>query len=349
MFQLGFRQNRQRLARACRALKIDAVAHIAIHQLPRGGDGRVVHAFARKHALARLHDHANVLDVSDLASIRTKRHHRVAAAHHQDYVVGLQHQVGRGIHHVTITLDALNRQRVLMQGLDGLYRFSGTDIDLVRAAHQLRQRKNLPRRGRRRAGCQFTFRFDRRLTQALPHEFRQDVHAHDNRAQRAEHIGHGIRDSDIRLHRLHLIDRQSETRDRITGRANDGRLSQRATGEPCRKPLVEVEQFRADHHRDKSRHREKDRHGDFTQRFAIQRIEKTWAGVVTDRVDENREHDGLHAVVDRHTGLADHDRSEQRPAHSAQLELAKVDLADVIADCQREKQRYLGRLVKDAM
>ena len=45
---------------------IDAVAHVAIHDFARGGDRRVVHAFACEHAFARLHDDANVLDVGDL-------------------------------------------------------------------------------------------------------------------------------------------------------------------------------------------------------------------------------------------------------------------------------------------
>ncbi len=124
---------------------IDAVAHVAIHDFACGGDRRVVHAFACEHAFARLHHDANVVDVGDLVAVRAECDHRLAAAHHQHFVVELQRQIGRRVEVLTVTLDLLDRQHVLMLGLDCLDRFPGADIDLVRTPHQFGQRTNLPR------------------------------------------------------------------------------------------------------------------------------------------------------------------------------------------------------------
>ena len=45
---------------------------------------------------------------------------------------------------LAVTLDLLDRQHILMLGLDCLDRFPGADIDLVRTPHQFGQRTNLP-------------------------------------------------------------------------------------------------------------------------------------------------------------------------------------------------------------
>jgi hypothetical protein len=105
----------------------------------------VVHAFAREHAFARLHDDAHVpARVRDLVAVRAERDHGLAAAHHQHHVVGLQNQIGRRLERLAVALDALDRQIVLVQRLDGLDRFAGAHVDLVRAPHQLGQREDLP-------------------------------------------------------------------------------------------------------------------------------------------------------------------------------------------------------------
>ena len=135
----------QRLTGARNALDVDAVAHVAIHHFAGGGDRRVVHAFAGEHAFARLHHGADVLDVGDLVAVRAECDDRLTAAHHQHFVVELQRQIGRRLQGLAVALDALDRQQVLMLGLDRLDRFPGADIDLVRTPHQFRQRTNLSR------------------------------------------------------------------------------------------------------------------------------------------------------------------------------------------------------------
>ncbi len=71
-----------------------------------------------------LHDDADAFDVGNLAAVRAERDHRLAAAHHQHDVVELQHQIGRRVERLAVTLDPLDRQTVLMLRLDGLHGFA---------------------------------------------------------------------------------------------------------------------------------------------------------------------------------------------------------------------------------
>ena len=75
--------------------------------------------------------------VGNLVAARAECDHSLAAADHQHHVIELQHQIGRRVELLAITLDPLDRQHVLMLRLDGLHRFPGADIDLVRTPDHL--------------------------------------------------------------------------------------------------------------------------------------------------------------------------------------------------------------------
>ncbi|MNT34942.1 hypothetical protein D3C72_1709470 [compost metagenome] len=141
--------------------------------------------------------------------------------------------------------------------------------------------------------------------QVAAHEARQDVDADDDRAERAEHIGHRVADGDVGLHDLHLVRRQAELGNGVPGRADDGGLGHAARRQPRRDALVEVEDLGQHHHRDQPRHGHEHRHGNLAQRTAVERVEELRAAFIAHRVDEDREHHGLHAVVDLHAHLAD--------------------------------------------
>ncbi|MNN92127.1 hypothetical protein D3C81_2103630 [compost metagenome] len=77
-----------------------------------------------------------------------------------------------------------------------------------------------------------------------------------------------------------------------------------------------------------------------------QGIEELWPALVTDRINEQGKQHCLHARINLHPDLAHHNRNQQRTGDATQLEFAKLELAYVIAQGQRQEQGNLGGFLK---
>jgi len=132
-------------------------------------------------------------------------------------------------------------------------------------------------------------------------------------------------------------------------RADPRRLRHAPRRNARREPFIEAEQLAADEDGGEATGRQEHRHGDLAQRAAVERAEELRPALVADRIDEEREHDALHARVDVHAKLADQHRRDERAAHATDLELAEVDLADRIADGERQEERRLRHALEYGM
>ena len=77
------------------------------------------------------------------------------------------------------------------------------------------------------------------------------------------------------------------------------------------------------------------------QRAAPQAAEELRADAIADRKQEHQEEHGAHGSGHRYADLADQEPGDERPQHGADLEAADADLAEDVADREREKQREL--------
>src|SRR5210317_2007719 len=83
--------------------------------------------------------------------------------------------------------------------------------------------------------------------------------------------------------------------------------------------------------------------------FAVQAGEKLWAADVTGGIDEQGKHHVLDNGIDRDPYLTDTNGYQQRAGHTAELKVADLDLADPVADGQRQKQCCHRYLLKKGM
>ena len=198
-----------------------------------------------------------------------------------------------------------------MRAFDLGHRASCARAHIVDAADQVRRGRRLARSQHLHACLQRRFRLDRIFADGAPHEFRQDVDADDDGAKRAKHVGDGIADGNVALQARHLVGRQAQLGNRVTGRADDGRLRQAARRHAGRQALVQAKDLGHDDHRQQRRHGQHDRQDDFAHRLAAQGIEELRSAFIADRVDEQGEQHRLDAGIDGDAYLADEDRHQQ--------------------------------------
>ena len=265
----------------------------------------------------------------------------VAPTHHQHDVAGRQRGARRRVDQLAAALEALDRDA----GMGDLERRQGgagrRRADAVEPADDFGHGDALAGAEHQCAFQARRFGLQRVVADLAPHEARQHVDAHDDRAQRAEDVGDGVADGHVGLQLLQLGRRQAQARQRVARRADDGRLRQPASGKPRGQALVELEQLGHDQHRDQPRQRHEGRQDDLADRGAAQRLEELRAAFEADGVDEQRGQDRLDTVVDRHAQQAEQHRHQQRSGDAAELEFAEMDLADPVPDGQREKYQNL--------
>jgi hypothetical protein len=163
------------------------------------------------------------------------------------------------------------------------------------------------------------------------HELRQDVDADDDRAERAEDVGDCIADGHVALKARHLVRGKPQLGNGVASGTDDGGLRQAARRNPRCEAFVEAVQLCHDDHRGEASDGHHDGEHDFLDRALAERAEELRSAFEADCVDEEREKHRLDAVVDLHANLADNHRDQQRAGHAAQLELAELQLADVVA------------------
>ncbi len=148
VFELGLRQDRQRLAGTRRTLDVDAVAHIAIHV-------RAQAAIVVWFMPLRVNTPWRVcitmptpsMSATSLADCATGDH-RLAAADHQHHIVRCDTRSGAGSSTLPATPDALNRHRCPCWPVSiCLHRFPAADVASCTRAPPTRATQNLPCRG----------------------------------------------------------------------------------------------------------------------------------------------------------------------------------------------------------
>jgi hypothetical protein len=262
----------------------------------------------------------------------------------------LEHQRGAHLDELAVALDALDGDGGRRVGvLDAGHRALRIGHELVDAADQRGRRFFLVGAQHLHAGLHGRLGRDGVVADGAAHEPGQDVDAHDDGAEGAEHVGDRIADRDIALQPRRLGRGEAELGDRIAGRADDGRLREAAGRHARRQALVEPAQLGHDHDGRQAAGRHHRGQDDLLDRLLAERAEELRPALEAHGIDEQREQHRLHAAVDLHAHLAHDHRHQQRARHAAQLELAELDLADPVADRQREKKRHLRRLLEQFM
>ena len=168
-------------------------------------------------------------------------------------------------------------------------------------------------------------------------ERRADYRDDDGRADRAENVGDGIGDRHDVQHRLDLVGGQTEAVDRVSAKAHGCGKCLRACIESDGGAKIVAEEFRNPHAHKQAEHalnRREDRLRNAVLRDAAHELR---ADAVTDGEEEHQEGEGLERSGDRNADLTDDHRRDQRCRYSAETDTLEGEGAEVVPECQGEK------------
>ena len=180
----------------------------------------------------------------------------------------------------------------------------------------------------------------------MPQQLRAEDGDHDRRAHGAEHVGHGVGDRHRVEQRLGLIGGEAQPVDGVGREAHRGGNRLRARVEPGGVAEVVAGDLRDHRAGDQAEHALHHREDRLRQAVLGDAAHELRPDAVADREQEHEERKRLERLVDRDPDLPDHDAGDQSGGHRSEADALVGELAEVVAEAEREKDRDLRVLLQ---